>query len=151
MKRRPHWKNELDRFEKTYDKLLYYFYKCCKSVEALAHGKYSGFSLSSFQGNTRSRNNFCLIHHNQKTRRDMQVCNNCYTKLQRLELTNYALDYGLLYVLKMRKERNHQIEFCINHPKKLALGNGLCTTCNVKLGNLEIELQKSEIFTKINK
>jgi len=149
IKRRPHWKKELERYQTTYDKILYHFYKCCKSLDTLSDGHYSVNSVFSYQGKTHSPQNYCLVHPEKKSRRDELLCEYCYKRLLKLNLENYPLDYGLLYALKVKTQKKSNLKFCINHPNKLALGNDLCEECNSDINKLEFELNKAKLFVSI--
>ena len=149
IKRRPHWKKELERYQTTYDKILYHFYKCCKSLDTLSDGYYSTNSVFSYQGKSHSSQNYCLVHPEKKSKRDELLCGECYKRLLKLNLEDYPLDYGLLYALKVKTQKKSNLKFCINHPNKLALGNDLCEECNSDINRLEFELNKAKIFTSV--
>ena len=147
LKKRPHWGEYIDSFDNIFEKILMYFYRCCKALVPLADGYYTGSSLASYQSTSHTTLNsgYCLLHPNRQSRTEKPICDLCYSKLKRLDLTEYPLDYGLLYVLNIRKKKNQSVVYCVNHPKTIALGNKLCARCNFTLGNLEEELQKSNI------
>jgi len=149
LKRTPHWEKDISKLDTTFEKLLFYFRKCSTSLDFLSVGEYYGFSLSSYQGSNPSTVGYCLVHPNRKSRRDFPICNSCFTKLNKLNLLEYPIDYGLLYVLKIRKQYGKGPQFCVNHSTKLALGNGLCGRCNTQIGKLGEELDKAEIFVKV--
>jgi len=151
LKCKPHWSEYIDSFDNIFEKILMYFYRCCKALVPLADGHYAQNQLASYQSTSHTNLNsgYCLLHPNRKSRTDKPVCDLCYSKLKRLELTEYPLDYGLLYVLKIRKKKNKSIIYCVNHPKIIALGNKLCARCNFNLGNLEEELLKSNISMSV--
>jgi len=144
LKRTPHWKDEIDKKQSTIDKLYFYFVKCAVSLDRVSVGNYD--NRSNFQSyvsrSYSTTNGFCLVHPNKKIAKNSVLCNNCMSKRKRLKLEKYPLDYGLLYVLKIRKQYSIGIKYCVNHSNHLALGNGLCSYCNLSLGELEEELSK---------
>jgi hypothetical protein len=147
MKRRPHWKNEIDKFSSnTNNKLNYYFCKSALSLDVFSGGEiYTGSPFQSYIGGEHSESGYCLVHPTrQVAKQSGMLCHNCLSKLERLQLTDYPIDYGLLYVLKIRvRYKNAIIPRCVNHPTRIALGNGLCSNCNRTLGQLSEELDKA--------
>jgi len=148
-KRRPHWNNELEKYQTSYEKILYHFYKCCKSLDTLSDGYYSTNSIFSYQGKEHSPQNHCMVHPEKKSRTGQILCETCYKKLLKLDLKDYPVDYGLLYNLKNKNLKKSNLVFCINHPNKLALGNNLCEQCNIDIDRLEHELNKADIITNV--
>ena len=135
LKRTPHWKEEIDKKQTTLEKLYFYFVKCAVSLDRVSAGNYDNrCNFQSYVSNPHSgTNGFCLIHLNRKITKGKMLCDNCEAKRKRLHLEKYPLDYGLLYVLKMKKQKGKSIAYCVNHPDRLALGNGLCSHCNLSL------------------
>jgi len=92
---------------------------------------------------------FCIVHKDRKvTYKKKNLCTSCYGKLSRLDLLDYPLTLDLLYVLKVRKKTREPVGYCVNHPKRLALGNKLCSECNRALGLLEQRLLDAGITLK---
>ena len=144
---RPHWSKDFDKITSLREKAMFYFRRSANSLIMLPSPDYYSASVASYQGRSTSspQTGFCLIHPDRRSRKDRPVCNSCYQKLLKLGLENYPLDFGLLRVLKMRVSKFNRPSFCVNHPKVLALGSGLCQECNKGLGILEDELEKHDL------
>ena len=144
LKRTPHWETFINnRAVSTIEKLSLYFNKCALSLDHASSGEYyQSSSFRSYIGEEASVAGFCLVHPNRKIPENKLLCRFCISKAKHLHLDNYPLDYGLLYVLKMRKAYGNSVEYCVNHSNRLALGNGLCVYCNRELGKLDQEIDK---------
>jgi hypothetical protein len=42
---RPHWKEDIYRFENTQTRVLYYFYRCCDSTSTIVNGDFHEHSF----------------------------------------------------------------------------------------------------------
>jgi hypothetical protein len=149
IKLKPLWeKDVLESSETTLGKLRYYFFRCAKSLVMTANGLYAKSSLSTYFGSSKIEKGYCMIHPNKETKVGEQLCFRCLKKKQKLGLEAYPLDFGLLYILSIRKKYGRVAEFCINHPKVVAMNNGLCVKCNEKIGKLEELLKNTSLNEK---
>uniref|UniRef100_A0A6M3KAX4 Uncharacterized protein n=1 Tax=viral metagenome TaxID=1070528 RepID=A0A6M3KAX4_9ZZZZ len=155
IKLRPHWKNLFlkENGKNIHTKIRDFFIKNAIPTDiselgihsSIVPGWYYKSPTSRLMGKEKAELERCLIHTSRKCAKRINagLCQSCVAKLRRLELENYPLDLGLIYVLKTRiNKTNNPIKFCVNHHSKIALGNGLCESCNRSVNRLARVLGK---------
>uniref|UniRef100_A0A6M3K303 Uncharacterized protein n=1 Tax=viral metagenome TaxID=1070528 RepID=A0A6M3K303_9ZZZZ len=150
---RPHWEQYLTPINgNVKDLIIKFFMKCCNPC--LSEYDLESFTIKedsrwydgknpqkSYLGREKPILDHCIVHPNRKsTNKKRNLCSSCTQRLYRLNLHEYEMDLGLIYILKVKlgkKGSPFNPEMCVNHKSKIALGNGLCEICNNKIGNLE--------------
>lgn len=153
---KPHWKNYFEPINGNIKHLITkFFLKLCnptlsennlESYEMKVDPEWYSNPLTAYWPKEKSQLEYCIVHPERKIfNKKRGLCGSCSQKISRLNLNDYDMDLGLLYVLKIRlgkKGSPGTINRCPNHSRKIALRNGLCEICNGRLGKLE------EIFRK---
>jgi len=146
LKRTPHWQEDIEKEPTTLGRLEKYFARCSQSLAPVSEGDYWKPGIFSYVGSGKSDIGYCLVHPDKKVAPRRTLCWQCVNKRRRLGLQAYPLDYGLLYVLASRLHfKTKGLPYCVNHPSKLAMANGLCEHCNERLGQLDEQLEEMKV------